>query len=832
MENGKRIYLEVDVFAKPSPQIQWTLNGKLVKASEEEGISFKSDSPTRHALVIASGKKEMFSGEYKVVAKNDAGEAESSCVVNIIDGQGTAPQGDLSILSSARIQHLSKMASSSQPTSTTKSEVKVVKTKDDELDPSLVESTTTTTTIITSTEERLFERVTQVISPVPSPDLSSLQVIRQHPKTEVPVPSVSAPPEQPRRDDEELVPGPEPEILVAPTPQMWSKSSQNQVLEKVKKYEVEGQTMESEGPLGGVRIIPISTPSGKTVTPTAAQVLDFGEPPRIEPILPPTVSPSPLEGYLLVEPPKMTHDVVSSVSQDSYTIGGNTQVQERHEEQRSSSSAETCYIRPSKFVPERMRESDHESEVESAIIPPKWIPPAPPVIPPLMTTSAFAPTMIQPPPPIVPFKIPIQQQPPPPATPSPGGGVKSLIKQWPPPSSTFETTTQQQISTSSTSMFSSTSSGPQQPAPQTTLSPAPPPLGSRLSPIGFAPERARSPTPNKEALEMDKLWARPIRFTSPITVPQSSIPTSSQSPMPTFSQPTPTPPAPPTKFVTSPTGTLTKKKPEVPPKPSSSSPWGRKTTPTPYSPMTSPIPPPCSVSPMMKPEVPPKPSYLKSSPIPYSPLPSPLSFSRPVSATPAPDTSALYYVSTVSTPRTTPVPPQLTGWTSPLPTTPEVPQDTSSTYASSFHEKRDFFESTTTSYSNFEESSSSTSATRSLLQHPPPPLTDIHPSGISLLDQSFLPPPGEPPVFMYAPPPPKPVIVSTPSKIPTIATVSSGSTSQQSQSIITSSSSSTTTSSLSSKVSQSSTSSTSTSSSSRFQGNYPSSTLYKFQRNK
>ncbi|CAL8129596.1 unnamed protein product [Orchesella dallaii] len=906
IDEGKRIYLEVDVYGKPPPEIKWELNGVPITAAG--GIAMKSDTPTRHSLVISEGKPDRDAGEYKVTARNDAGEATSTCTVNIIEKpvielpiqvirlpQKTSPvppPTEIQVKVSEPIikKVEEKIVSSQAPIVSVRTEVQQPDKKGVHADKtSIVESTTTT--IITSTEERLYEsRVTRVLSPVPSidiiPSVKSVQqqsitmpppvveiklpVVETKPhvvetkipvverrlpvvettipvvetrlpivetrlpivetrlpivETKIPVVEARLPVVEKRLPivetrlpvvetkipvvetrlpivetkppastiDETLVPGPEPEILVAPLPVVWSKSK-NQVLEKVKIFEEESsETREEAGPSGGVRIIPITKSTPSPSPQTQLFTLDFSEPPRVEPILPPVISPGPFEGYLM-EPPKVYHDVTSSSSNQAYKIGDTyIQTQEHHSEQRSAT-----YIKPSKFIPEKMRESDYESEVESSIIPAKWIPPTatpPPIAP---TTSAFVPMTSSPfPASVIPQTTLGSMMPPPPLQVttsfqqpqqrpvSEPVGVKTIAKLWPPPSPTFETTPM---------TFSTSSLKPTEPS-STLKSPTMTPVaGSRLSPL-VTQERARSPTPNKEAIDMDKLWSRPIRFASPI--PQVSIPS------PSYQQPAPSP------------STLTpKRKPEVPPKPASS--WLKRTTPTPYSPVVSPLPP--SPGGAMKPEVPPKPSYIKAM-SPYSPMPSPLPSSRPVSASPGEGLSAaardhFYYVSTVSTPRTTPIPPQITGWTSPIATTPEVPPEHQqrSTF-SSFHEKREHFESTTSSYSTFEESSSSQKQFSSSSKH----FSDVHPSGVSLLDQSFLPPPGEPPVFMYAPPPTKPT-KSTTMTSPQIRP----STSTQQSSVPNVSQSS------SSKVSSTSSSYQFSSSSSQPQTNFPSS-FQKFQ---
>jgi len=60
VEEGKRIYLEIDVFAKPTPEIQWELNGTTISASNDRDITLRSDTPTRHSLIVADGRCAFF----------------------------------------------------------------------------------------------------------------------------------------------------------------------------------------------------------------------------------------------------------------------------------------------------------------------------------------------------------------------------------------------------------------------------------------------------------------------------------------------------------------------------------------------------------------------------------------------------------------------------------------------------------------------------------------------------------------------------------------------------------------------------------------------------
>lgn len=55
LEEGKRLYLEVDVYGKPAPEIVWTLNNRKL-GSESEDFIMKSDTPTRHSLIVAKGE--------------------------------------------------------------------------------------------------------------------------------------------------------------------------------------------------------------------------------------------------------------------------------------------------------------------------------------------------------------------------------------------------------------------------------------------------------------------------------------------------------------------------------------------------------------------------------------------------------------------------------------------------------------------------------------------------------------------------------------------------------------------------------------------------------
>lgn len=715
IQEGKRIYLEVDVFGKPAPQVEWQLKGVPIKSGDMHGVTLKSDTPTRHSLIVAKAIRSKDDGQYKAIARNDAGEACSSCVVSILGGsEDVVIERPVPVVLSAKQDRaaLSEVA----PVSASSVQSKCV----NQQGSSVVESSTTTTTIITETEEHMYQsRVTQVISPVPMPpeDLAALTV-RKPTATSCLI-----------SQDPSLLPGPEPEILVAPGGSIsWSKPK-NQVLEKVKKLEEEtSEAALTEPPVGGVRIIPIIKWETLSPTPTSTKHVQFdasGEIARVQPIQLPVVAPRALIPYL-VEPHDTSRDTTTFASSESYNIE-NTMVHKEEHQQEHRQSRDTKYIRPSKFVPEKMRESDHDSEIEATVIPSKWVPPAVRVATPVATTgitSAFVTntaststcststlTSSASRSPVIPQSAPTGT-----ATRGPEPvGVKSIAKQWPPNYSHAVEISHQSISSIETRRLDTTNQGS---------------LG-RLSPIPHAENAvALSPTPNKEALEMDKMWARPIRFASPVTVApvQSSIRTA--------------PPVTPTLASVagigthSPTSTSARSsKPEVPPKPASCS-WIKRTTPTPYSPITSPLPT-ASSSLGIKPEVPPKPAHLRS---PISPQPP----SRPMSSSAG---EHLYYVSTVSTPRTTPIPPQL-GWISPVATTP-VPAEMGSSYHTAFQEKREFFESTMTasSYSALEE-------TGSHQQRPCSSLAgEVHPSGISLLDQSLLPPPGEPPVFMFQPPP-------------------------------------------------------------------------------
>jgi hypothetical protein len=211
---------------------------------------------------------------------------------------------------------------------------------------------------------------------------------------------------------------------------------------------------------------------------------------------------------------------------------------------------------------------------------------------------------------------------------------------------------------------------------------------------------ARSPTPSKEALEMDKLWSRPMRFSSPTKFENSPITSPPMSPRPAaFHSPTP---------------------PRVPPKPqkwSSQSAERGYTTPTE---LTSTIP--------------------------------PQTFKNQIQsgvAGPKSPREPLYYVSVVSTPTTTPIPP-------PFSPTPEREMDPPLLFseARNFQEKKEFFEQRSSSYSEMEKTSLSSyqhtqSSSSSSFMKQSKPMGEF-----SLLDSSFLPPPGEAPEYLFAPPPP------------------------------------------------------------------------------
>jgi hypothetical protein len=51
---GKRLYLEVDVFGVPVPDVEWTLNGNPIPPA-----ILQSDSPSRFSLTIPQGMHEM-----------------------------------------------------------------------------------------------------------------------------------------------------------------------------------------------------------------------------------------------------------------------------------------------------------------------------------------------------------------------------------------------------------------------------------------------------------------------------------------------------------------------------------------------------------------------------------------------------------------------------------------------------------------------------------------------------------------------------------------------------------------------------------------------------
>jgi hypothetical protein len=313
--------------------------------------------------------------------------------------------------------------------------------------------------------------------------------------------------------------GPEPEILIAPSASpSWTKSSQNQVLQKAKTFEQ--QQLETPGapppPSGGVRIIPIKEVKEEMMMTPAAPGFSVG--PKIplagvKPIPPPKPRPTtttssidhslPLlfptgQPIIIQHPPPPPPKPTRPSSATSFFLEPSSP--SPSPAMRSLSPAP---IRPSKFIPEKMRESDYESD--SSPIPPKWLPPGQqqqqqqvsPVPPPApvttttTSTSAFVPatSSIQ----FVQQPQQLQQ-----VSPGIGGcGVRSLIKSWPP--AVLE---EEEEGAGPSFTRGSPSFTPIRPhSPLRSLAPT----GGRSS--------SRSPTPNREALLMEKQWTKARPFT-------------------------------------------------------------------------------------------------------------------------------------------------------------------------------------------------------------------------------------------------------------------------------------------------------------------------------
>lgn len=500
---------------------------------------------------------------------------------------------------------------------------------------------------------------------------------------------------QPEIGLQDLEPGPPPQLLIAPSPTKdWSRSEErrNQLQEMVKNFEEQRETPDlSSPPSGGVRLIPIKESTTQPPKVVDLPILPLQPFPFSTPLAPQLTPASILIGE--GSEPKQYFDSSWSSSNETTALpGGGTQSSQS--QSYSATSSQVKLIKPSKFIPEKMRESDYDSSDVEGPIPVKWAPRTSPMSP----TPAFQPMSGVPPQNI------------PPSTSSsafapckPGGATTSLYS---------SSSGQQTFSSFQSTATFPTFVRPTVPPKPRGLSPlSPGPMGrsigkswpsqepeqssSLLSPGGGGDARnLRSPTPSREGLEMDKLWSRPIRFSSPTGIRSPPLSPRPEGTYPAFSSPPPPPPKPIDR--------------PQPPTLTSSQRAGGYSTPVE---MSSPIPPPMS------------PRGDRGEP--------------------------LYYVSVVSTPRTTPIPSAF----SPPPDR-EPFHDLSASTVRNFQEKKSFFEQSSSSYASTEERSSSfhkisSVSTSSLLRKDPR-------AEFFAMDTSFLPPPGEAPEFLYAAPPARP----------------------------------------------------------------------------
>lgn len=488
-----------------------------------------------------------------------------------------------------------------------------------------------------------------------------------------------------------LEPEAAPEILIAPSPTstQWKKT-RNQVQEKVKTFEVKSEMPESiiAPPSGGVKLLPLKDMSSPSTS--FQQQQQPKEPSKVVELPIYQVDKFP---FAVPEPKLEEFQIPTFVAgqpkqySDSYFSKEEIITDRIY---KSSASSSKQIFTPSKFeLPDRTKESDYESDYEiSEPMPVKWTPRGSPmsptftsVQPPPVTTSAFAsfkPDMmtsssvfssektftttadkIKPAVPPKPFHLPSTTAAP--TNKNDSEKVRQLVRSWPP--AEVEEPNQGRGATHSSGL----------------LSPLP------------REYQGRSPTPSKDALEMEKLWSKPLRFKSPTKFDASPI----ASPPPPMSP--------------IPTNFYSRSPPRIAPKPAFSTHTPRQL-------------------------------FGTASPTPYQ-------FQPPSTGLKSPEPQ--YYVSVVSTPRTTPIPGPFSPPFSPPPftPTPEPPGDPQR----SFKQMKNFFEQTS-SYSAIEETTSSSYQKRqsssmsssSFSKQTLPPMP-------TLLESSFLPPPGEAPEYLFAP---------------------------------------------------------------------------------
>ncbi|XP_021966821.1 uncharacterized protein LOC110861999 isoform X1 [Folsomia candida] len=649
LDEGKRLYLEVDVYGKPSPDIVWHRNGTKLCCGDD--VHIRTDTPTRHVLIIPKVVPHLHDGEYRITAKNEAGEASSVCNITVIPNVGIkAPPPPL--------PPKPKISPSPEP--------KLASMQPFYGGP----FTTTLTHQEYSSFESGFSKSTSVhefknLSPLFNKDFSPAEPV--------------------------LEPEAAPEILIAPSPTstQWKKT-RNQVQEKVKTFEVKSEMPESiiAPPSGGVKLLPLKDMSSPSTS--FQQQQQPKEPSKVVELPIYQVDKFP---FAVPEPKLEEFQIPTFVAgqpkqySDSYFSKEEIITDRIY---KSSASSSKQIFTPSKFeLPDRTKESDYESDYEiSEPMPVKWTPRGSPmsptftsVQPPPVTTSAFAsfkPDMmtsssvfssektftttadkIKPAVPPKPFHLPSTTAAP--TNKNDSEKVRQLVRSWPP--AEVEEPNQGRGATHSSGL----------------LSPLP------------REYQGRSPTPSKDALEMEKLWSKPLRFKSPTKFDASPI----ASPPPPMSP--------------IPTNFYSRSPPRIAPKPAFSTHTPRQL-------------------------------FGTASPTPYQ-------FQPPSTGLKSPEPQ--YYVSVVSTPRTTPIPGPFSPPFSPPPftPTPEPPGDPQR----SFKQMKNFFEQTS-SYSAIEETTSSSYQKRqsssmsssSFSKQTLPPMP-------TLLESSFLPPPGEAPEYLFAP---------------------------------------------------------------------------------
>lgn len=565
-----------------------------------------------------------------------------------------------------------------------------------------------------------------------------------------------------------LIPEPEPEIVLAPSP--THPTAKNQVMQKIKTFEQQVDTETCASPVsGGVRIIPVKV--GRQ-TPTPAPVVHTSPLlPTTAPPLSPAAAPSTSSLFPLLEPsPILSFSDTEQYSmlQTSLSPTPSTKlspITRPHPEIQKK--ADAPYIKPSKFVAEKWYNYESDSDKDFGSIEPVWKPVSSPIPPPYQTptpistpiTSAFvsvpvntlptsqksAPAQFSP---VtdVPIKPPVPPKPMPGA--SKGIGVKGIAKTWPPVSPEIRDETHSTAYTLEESSFSRKETSEWSRTKGQTLSPYP------------NAHRSRSPTPNKEALEMDKLWGKSLGSSFMGTkAPQSAPP-------PTFPDNDKCTTAPKQQFQPSvPSAPSPAFKPCPPPKPQQTMATASTTIGGTWRPMGQSIPTagtvraPSPYKPAFPcpPLVPPKPSGFSKQFSPKVettiPIQSP-SFTMEQSSTITKQQSsgneepARYYEAVVSAPKTTPTSP-------PMHMVSETVEE--ERQPSSFKEKKQFFEQSikeekSSDSSSFQQKMSESSLTKQTFFREEKYSSSSSTSSKTLTmgDGNFMLAPEEPPQFLFA----------------------------------------------------------------------------------